>query len=89
MDMSKRAAATIAGLVFAGAAALALSAATPAGADIRTSALGQLRSDNGGGGGGGGGTNFYNPNQNYNPVHITEDGGGGLFGDGLLEPGLR
>jgi hypothetical protein len=81
MDMSKRAAVAISGLMFAGAAALAVGAATPASAD------------NGAGGGGGGGTNFYNPNQNYNPNTIVNDAGrglfGGLLGDGLLEPGLQ
>jgi hypothetical protein len=82
MDMSKRAAVAISGLMFAGAVALSVGAATPASAD------------NGAGGGGGGGTNFYNPNQHYNPNTFVNDPGGGgllggLLGDGLLEPGLQ
>jgi Spy/CpxP family protein refolding chaperone len=70
MDMSKRAAIAISGLVFAGATALAMSATTPASAHVKAAAP---FSDNGGGGGGGGGTNFYNPNQHFNPEKLIND----------------
>ena len=82
MEMSKRTAVAISSVMFAGAAALTVSAAVPAGATAKTTvAKGhhdnykpRKHGDNGGGGGGGGGTNFYNPNQNYNPVkHVEED----------------
>jgi hypothetical protein len=68
MDMSKRAAVAVSGLVFAGAAALAMSAATPAVAHAVKLPAGH--SDNNGGGGGGGGGTVYNP---YQPEKIFID----------------
>lgn len=71
MNMSKRVAVILSGLVLAGAAALAMTAAAPAGAGIKTAY--PCSGGNGGGGGGGGGTTFYNPNQNYNPFYFVEN----------------
>ena len=77
MDMSKCAAVAIS-VLFAGATALTVSAAVPAGAAVKTTVAKGHHDNNkprkdGGGGGGGGGTNFYNPNQNYNPNVQVDD----------------
>jgi hypothetical protein len=67
MNMAKCAAVAVSGLVFAGATALEMSAATSATATIKAAVLADA--DNGGGGGGGGGT-IYNPFQIYSPIVI-------------------
>jgi hypothetical protein len=70
MDISKRAAVALTGLAFAGAAALAMSAATPTSATVKDPAVHAAGDIGGGGGGGGGGPYFYNPVQIYNPIVI-------------------
>lgn len=66
MDMSKRAAVALTGLLLSGAAALTMGAATPANATMTATAPFSDDYFNGGGGGGGGGT--YNPYQIFAPV---------------------